>query len=175
MIDVLGPERAATLLPAMELYEAGATLTLSSDWDADTLSPLVKMQTVLTRPYGRSFPDLETVIPMLTLNPAYLLGHADRTGSITVGKYADLVVIDQDIFGLPAENISMAEVTRTYLQGQLIFGGSVDDTADLDESTEVMRGGEFTVSQQEGYSGAMVRAAGFVSLLCLWAATCFIY
>ena len=123
MNELIGADRAATLLPAVGLYDAGALVTLSSDWDADTLSPLKKMETVLNRPSGMSFADLATVIPMLTLNPAKLLQHDDKTGSIEVGKFADLVVIDKDIFSLPTDQISTAEVTRTYLQGQLIFGG----------------------------------------------------
>ncbi|CAB9499206.1 amidohydrolase [Seminavis robusta] len=121
MTDFLGAERAATLLPAVELYEAGAMITLSSDWDADDLSPLVKMQTVLTRTIGRPFPDIETIIPMFTLNGAKLLQHDDLTGSIEVGKYADLVVLDQDIFNLPADQIATANVTLTYLQGEVIY------------------------------------------------------
>jgi predicted amidohydrolase YtcJ len=123
MTDFLGAKRAATLLPALELYEAGATVVLSSDWDADDLSPLEKIQTVLTRPDNRSFPDLETVIPLLTLNPAILLQHDDKTGSIEVGKFADLAVIDKNIFSLSFDQISTAEVSRTYLQGKLIYGG----------------------------------------------------
>lgn len=123
MNEFLGAERAATLLPAVELYEAGAMMTLSSDWDADTLSPLLKMETVLNRPTGRSFANLTTVIPMMTINAAKLLQHDDKTGSITVGKCADLVVIDKDIFNMSTDQISSAEVVRTYLQGELIFGG----------------------------------------------------
>ncbi|CAB9521161.1 amidohydrolase (Partial), partial [Seminavis robusta] len=131
-----GRTRADTLLPALELYEANATITLSSDWDADTLSPLEKIQTVLTRPDGRSFPDVATVIPMLTINPAYLLQHDDTTGSIEVGKFADLAVIDQDIFNMPVDEISTANVTRTYLQGDLIFGPGAD-VSRVDGSIEI--------------------------------------
>ena len=121
MSDLIGSERASQLLPALEMYEAGATVTLSSDWDTNELSPLVKMQTVLTRSDGRSFPDLEAVIPLMTLNPAKLLKHDDKTGSIEVGKFADFVVIDKDIFSLSVEEISTARVTRTYLQGKRVF------------------------------------------------------
>ncbi|CAB9518553.1 amidohydrolase [Seminavis robusta] len=136
MEGFLGRTRADTLLPALELYEANATITLSSDWDADTLSPLEKIQTVLTRPDGRSFPDVATVIPMLTINPAYLLQHDDTTGSIEVGKFADLAVIDQDIFNMPVDEISTANVTRTYLQGDLIFGPGAD-VSRVDGSIEI--------------------------------------
>jgi len=148
MQDFLGNDRADTLLPAVEMYEAGATVTLSSDWDADELSPLLKMQTVLSRPTGRSFASLEEVIPMLTLNPAKLLQHDDKTGSITIGKYADLAVIDKDIFNLPVNEIATAEITRTYLQGKLIYnvkGGVGSPTTGLSSN-----GGSTTATITEG-------------------------
>jgi len=100
---VIGSDRAGQLLPAKELHDAGATVTLSSDWDADDLSPLVKIQTVLTRPDGRNFPDVETVIPMVTKNVATLLN--TNTGVLAAGKLADLVVIDRNIFEIPFEQI----------------------------------------------------------------------
>ena len=51
--DLIGSDRASRLLPAAELYNnTDSLITLSSDWDADVLSPLVKMQAVLSRPDG---------------------------------------------------------------------------------------------------------------------------
>ena len=104
-------------------------MTLSSDWDADVLSPLVKLETVLTRTDGQAFDSLDQVIPMLTINPAIALQHADKTGSIQVGKFADLVVLDKDIFQLPTSEISSAKVSRTYLQGEVVF-----DRGDFEET-----------------------------------------
>lgn len=121
MEGVIGPTRAENLLPATELYNAGAIVTISSDWDADVLSPLTKMKTVLTRSDGRSLPDLETAIEMMTLSPAKLLQHADLTGSISIGKYADLVIIDRDIFEVPVDQIDRASIEATLLQGEPVY------------------------------------------------------
>ncbi|CAB9506517.1 substituted formamide deformylase [Seminavis robusta] len=122
LAELVGTNLAATLLPIQQVYDEGAMVTLSSDWDADALSPLVKLQTVMKR---GDFQKLETIIPMMTLNAAKLLHQDSTTGSITVGKYADLVVIDQDIFDLPYDQIATAKVTRTYLQGEVVFGDSI--------------------------------------------------
>lgn len=97
MADLIGTTRASQLLPALEIWEAGGLVVLSSDYDADVFSPIAKIQTVLTRPDGRSFPSVESVIPLMTLNPAILLQHDDKAGSLEVGKAADLVVLDKDI------------------------------------------------------------------------------
>lgn len=110
-----------TLFPALETQQAGATLVLSSDYDADVLSPLSKIQTVLTRADGRSLMSVADAIQMLTLNPARLLNHESTTGSIVVGKFADLAVINRDITAIPVSSIGSASVTRTYLAGNAVY------------------------------------------------------
>lgn len=124
-IDLMNERIGTTLtnefLPALETRQAGATLVLSSDYDADVLSPLAKITTVLTRADGRSLPSLAEAIQMLTLNPARLLNHESTTGSIAVGKFADLAVINWDITSIPISTIGSATVTRTYLGGNLVY------------------------------------------------------
>ena len=117
--DILGRDRATQLLPALEIYNENATLTLSSDWDADSLSPIIKLWTVLNRSNNHSFPDLETVIPMLTLNPSKLL--KTNTGSIEVGKIADLIALDRNIFQMDKTNINQAKVVFTMFNGGVVY------------------------------------------------------
>lgn len=117
--DFIG-ERANALLPLRSMIDAGALVTLSSDWDADEISPLIKLQTVLTRPVEAA-PDLATAIELMTINPARLLKHADRTGSIEPGKFADIVVLDRDIFTIAREEIASAKVVATLLQGDPVY------------------------------------------------------
>ena len=124
--EAIGSTLESQLLPAVDVHEAGAMVTLSSDWDADSLSPLKKIQIALTKQVsGKPFPDLETVLPMLTINGATLLQQDDITGSIEVGKYADLVVLDKNIFDIPTSQISSAKVVTTMLQGEVIHGEGV--------------------------------------------------
>lgn len=113
-------DRANAMLPLRSMIDAGALTTLSSDWDADEISPLIKLQTVLTRPVEAA-PDLATAVEMMTINPARLLKHADRTGSIEPGKYADLVVLDRDIFRIAPEEIASVKVVATLLQGDPVY------------------------------------------------------
>lgn len=113
-------QRAAGILPLQALLENGAAVTLSSDWDADELSPLVKLTTVLTQSDGDA-PDLASALEMMTINPARLLKHADRTGTIEPGKFADLVVLDQNLFNLDPEDIQEATINATLFQGDAIY------------------------------------------------------
>lgn len=113
-------ERADQLLPAGDLIRAGALVTLSSDWDADELNPMIKIAAAVGRETN-GFPDVETAIEAMTINPAVLLQHAEKTGSIEVGKYADLVILSEDILQLPVAEISDVEIEATLLQGEAVF------------------------------------------------------
>lgn len=117
--DFIGA-RADRLLPAASLDAAGAEVVLSSDYDADELSPLVKMQAALER--EKEGPkDVQTAIEWLTINPARLLNQDKTTGSIEVGKFADIVVIDRDITAIKTGDIGKAKIVATVLQGKRVF------------------------------------------------------
>lgn len=113
-------DRADFMMPAASLEEAGALVTLSSDFDADELSPLVKLQAALERG-EEGAPDVETAIRWMTINPATLLQHDETTGSLEPGKFADLVVIDRDLTDIPVSEIGGAKVVATLLQGEPVF------------------------------------------------------
>ncbi len=120
MANFIG-ERSADLLPIDALLAAGASVTLSSDWDADSLSPVEKIQTVLTRDAVDSEIDLARAIEMLTIEPARLLRHDETTGSLEPGKFADLVILEHNLFELPSERIGDAGVVATLLQGEPVY------------------------------------------------------
>ncbi|MEM8858398.1 MAG: amidohydrolase [Chloroflexota bacterium] len=119
METLVGPP-ARELLPAFDLYDQGATITISSDWDADALSPFVKMESILFQD-ADNIPPLETIIEWMTINSAYLLHQDDITGSLEVGKQADFVVLDQNIFDVPAGRLSNTRVLLTYLGGREVY------------------------------------------------------
>lgn len=110
-------ERAYKMLPMRELYDAGARVTLSSDWDVNPLSPLGIMQNALSLG-ERGLPNLAAAIKAYTLDAAYTLRQEEETGSLEVGKQADLLVLDQNIFDLPVSQIGKARVLWTLLGGQ---------------------------------------------------------
>ncbi len=110
-------DRVDQVLPLYDMVERDALVVLSSDWDADPLSPLKKMQAVLQKdPAG--IITLDDLIRMMTLDVAYLLHQDDTTGSIEAGKFADLVVLDQNLFEIPVRKIGQVEVLLTLLAGE---------------------------------------------------------
>jgi len=108
---------ADDMLPAMDLYNQGATVTISSDWDADELHPFTKMEAILLRENTEN-PDLETLIEWMTINPAYLLHQEEMTGSIEVGKSADLILLDRNLFDISVKDFSRVNVLLTLLGGE---------------------------------------------------------
>ncbi len=112
--------RAQRFLPLADLLDAGATVTLSTDWDAEALSPFESLQTALSRE-SQAVPSLELALKLKTLNTAYALHHEALTGSLEVGKYADLIVIDQNLFDTPINQISETRVLLTLLAGKEIY------------------------------------------------------
>ncbi|MGC3937268.1 amidohydrolase [Roseobacter sp. EG26] len=113
-------DRVDRLLPAGALLDAGATVTLSSDWDADELNPMVKIAAAVGRE-NNGFPNVASAIEAMTINAAIALRHADRTGSIEVGKFADLVVLSDNILDMSVSEIATVTIEATLLQGEVVF------------------------------------------------------
>lgn len=56
-----------------------------------------------------------------TLNEAYALQIDDVSGSIEEGKFADMIIIDRNIFEIPKNEIHLTEVLKTLFKGQVVF------------------------------------------------------
>jgi predicted amidohydrolase YtcJ len=65
--------------------------------------------------------DLLAVIKIHTLNSAYQMHRERDTGSITIGKHADLIVLSQNLFDVPVERISDTKVLMTVVDGKLVY------------------------------------------------------
>jgi predicted amidohydrolase YtcJ len=131
-IPFLGERRAGWQYPFGALHRAGARLAAGSDWSVSSPDPLwgahvAVNRTPPDRPASeRFFPgqalDLATILTAYTAGSAYV-NHLDHhTGTIGVGRTADLAVLDRDPFDHPAEEIGQARVIRTYVDGELVHG-----------------------------------------------------
>ena len=127
----LGPKRSRWLYPIRSVAKEGAVVSAGSDWSVSSLAPLDGIQVAVTHrpPDAPDQPtwrpeeavDLPTAIAMYTINAAYQ-NHLEReTGSIEVGKLADLVVLERNLFDVPADELHAVRVTRTFLEGKTIY------------------------------------------------------
>ncbi len=116
---LIGSELNNANIPIKSLVEAGSRLTLSSDWDVSDLNPFIGIQNAVTRsPQEIS---LEEAIKAYTLNAAYVMRQEDKVGTLEVGKEADFIILNQNLFEIEPDQISRTQVLRTYLRGELVY------------------------------------------------------
>ena len=127
----VGPARWKYAWAFRSLRDSGATLAFASDWNVAEMEPLIGIYTALTRkgldgkPEGGWVPeqtiDLETAIHAYTINGAYANFVEQNRGSITPGKYADLVMVSDDLFKISADKIKDAKVIWTMVGGKEVW------------------------------------------------------
>ena len=128
----MGKERSKYIYPINSLHKRGVKLAFGSDWYVTSANPLLAIEVAVTRldPDGYTTEpllpveaiDLQTAIRAATLGSAYGNFLNEETGSIEVGKLADLIVIDTNLFDIPVSEISEAQVMLTLFGGEVVFG-----------------------------------------------------
>ena len=134
LTNYFGPERMRILEPAGLLAAAGARVVFGSDWPVDPLDEWFALKVGVTRTnapnaapefHGRLGDDpglsRDAVLRAATIDAAYELHQDDITGSIEVGKFADLIVVDRNPLKIPAEDIANVHVLETLIAGQTVY------------------------------------------------------
>lgn len=136
--DFLGVKRWNAMYDFREFTKAGGNLGFSSDvfsyQEAVRANPFFGIQTAMTRidpvlpldpekypgsirqPEGARY-TLEELLRGYTINNAIRLRLEDKIGSIEVGKLADFMILNKDIFKTPAEEMISVDVESTYFEG----------------------------------------------------------
>jgi predicted amidohydrolase YtcJ len=141
----LGPKRYRYLYPAGSLLKAGATIVGGSDWAVSSYNPFCAFQNAVTRGGGKGQKPLniDQKIPLTaavdayTINAAFAMKQDTTTGSLEVGKRADLVILDRDIFTVDANTIADTEVLATYLDGRLVYTAPASGTSRMQRCDEI--------------------------------------
>ena len=128
----IGEERAKYLYPIASTLKAGGKLALGSDWSVSTPDPFDAIEVAVTRldPHGADVPPLlaDEAISLADAVRGYTMGSAyvnfldQDTGSVEVGKLADLIVLDQNIFSVAPSEISETKVLLTLFEGKAVHG-----------------------------------------------------
>jgi cyanophycinase len=134
----LGPVRAALSEPAGLLRLYDARVVFGSDWPVDPLDEWLAMQVAVTRSAigeeavrfpGRLGIDpgltIAEAIRAMTINGAYSLRQDALTGSLTTGKFADLIIIDRNLLQIAPEKIAKTQVLLTMVGGRVVFQSPV--------------------------------------------------
>ena len=126
----IGQKRWERMYPAKSMLDAGAPLAGGSDWPVDPLYPWNQVQTAIDRMglYGEGAPlglheaiSRRQSLRMHTRGTAYQLHQEKQTGTVEVGKYADLVMLDRDVTTIPVSEIKDVVPQLTLVGGEATF------------------------------------------------------
>ena len=123
----VGKERAVLSYPWKTYLDAGLIMAGGSDAPVESFNPWIGIYATVTRqdmdgyPVGGYHPNEKVsvydAVCMYSKNVAYANGDQDLMGTIEAGKFADMVVIDRDIFHIPENDIKDIQVLNTYMAG----------------------------------------------------------
>jgi len=131
-IPFLGERRAGWQYPFGDLERSGAVLAMGSDWPVTSPDPWQAIHVAVnriapgaaadTQPlFGHQALSLSAALTAYTAGSAWVDHVDDVSGSITVGRDADLVVCDRDPFAAPTDRIADTRVLRTYVAGRCVY------------------------------------------------------
>lgn len=130
----LGPDRYRYYEPEGWLADAGARIAFGSDYPVDPFDEWFNLEVGVLRSadWGPEFPEYEgtlndapglslsEAIRGITINAAYQMHQEKVTGSLEKGKLADLIVLDQNLFQIPPDDISETDVLMTMVGGKVV-------------------------------------------------------
>jgi predicted amidohydrolase YtcJ len=127
----IGPGRAETTYACRSLLDAGATIIFGSDWFVAPPVPIEGLYAAVTRRTldGRH-PDgwvpaqrisLEQALHAYTVAAAYGSFEESLKGRLAPGYLADVVILDRDLFAIPAADLPEAAVVATIIGGKVVY------------------------------------------------------
>jgi hypothetical protein len=113
------------------LAKEGVRLAFGTDWPVEMLDPRMGLYAAVSREFTGGGPaggwhpveklTMAEAIEYYTLGSAYAEFQENEKGSIVPGKWADLVVMEKNLFEIPAKEILNAAVSMTVLNGKIVF------------------------------------------------------
>jgi len=138
----LGDTRLLGAYAWRSLLDTGVPVPNGSDFPVEAVNPLLSFHAAFTRQDANNFPvggwfpaqrmTREEALASMTIWPAYAAFQEEVLGSLTAGKYADFVVLDQDIMRVAPESVLATKVLATYVGGKAVYrakGTTLEGTA----------------------------------------------
>lgn len=126
----MGPERTRTGFKFRSMIDAGLEPAAGTDVTGiylDNVNPFLAIYASVTRnsDNGLFMPEeavsVTEALKMWTVWAAKSMGEADVKGSIEPGKYADMTVLSDDIFTIPAQELKDVKVVKTIVGGEVVY------------------------------------------------------
>lgn len=127
----VGEERLKRWIPVKDALDAGALAVPGSDWPVTpTSNPWLAMETLVTRQVPGGGGEilgaaeritLDQAFAMFTINSARQMYAGQSNGSLEIGKLADFIVVDRDIFAVPITTVHDTKVLMTFINGENVY------------------------------------------------------
>jgi len=135
-LPFISKETASYMYPIASMEKSGAVVAFGSDWSVSSANPFEEMETAITRMGALGdtkkpwMPEerigLPEALAAFTINAAYTNRDDANTGSLEVGKRANLAVLDRNLFDIPPTEISDTQVLVTMFEGKAVHGNLGD-------------------------------------------------
>jgi len=114
------------------LLDANTRLVFGSDAPVETPNPFLGLHAAVNRTRPSGYPgregwhpeqrlSLEQALAAFTTGPAFAAGLEDRLGQLSPGFFADLIVLDDDPFAVPPENLHQCAPVATMVAGKWVW------------------------------------------------------
>ncbi|MGQ0828448.1 MAG: amidohydrolase [Bacteroidota bacterium] len=129
--DRLGPERVKYAYAFNDLLKAAGMIALGTDFPVENISPFYTFYAAVARKDLKGFPEggfqmenalsRENTLRGMTIWGAYANFEEKEKGSIEPGKFADFIIIDNDIMKIDINKVPTTKVIRTFVSGQCVY------------------------------------------------------
>lgn len=133
--DRIGKERMKGAYAWKTLLNSGIALPLGSDFPVELANPFYGLHAAVTRQdrnnqpvkgwYAHEALTIQQAFKGFTLDAAYASHMEDTLGTLTPGKWADFILVDQDIFTIDPKDIWKTKVHATFVAGEEVFSASM--------------------------------------------------
>jgi predicted amidohydrolase YtcJ len=116
------------------MLQARALVVAGSDWSVvPSVNPWIAVEALVTRERPGGSKDafgkaeaitLDEAIRLFTVNAARHRHAESQLGDISVGKLADLIVLDRDPFAIPVRGLHTVRVMKTFIGGEVVYARS---------------------------------------------------
>jgi predicted amidohydrolase YtcJ len=127
----IGPIRAKHAYAYKELLDKSQVIAFGTDFPVEDISPIMTFYSAVARKDIDGYPDegfqIENSISRgdaltaMTRHGAYANFEEDEKGSIEVGKFADFVILDNDLITSAENRIPLTNIVATFINGELVF------------------------------------------------------
>ena len=129
--DRIGPQRLRGAYAWRTFLEQGSILAFGSDFPVELANPFFGIHAAVTRQDRNNQPVkgwiaeqaliLSETLSAFTIDASYAAAQDQSIGSLTKGYWADFILVDRDIFAIPAKDLWQVTVNQTYIAGELVY------------------------------------------------------